>query len=103
MTLTEHGFFYADTERKNLTSFDTAPVGAFGVKLSGGPAEMRLTTTNGTLVIAGGVSLHMIELPEGWSLRTPDQHREVTVHQSGRSYQIAVAGKETVEFLLERK
>ena len=103
LTLTEHGFFYADTERKNLTSFDTAPVGAFGVKLSGGPAEMRLTTTNGTLVIAGGVSLHMIELPEGWSLRTPDQHREVTVHQSGRSYQIAVAGKETVEFLLERK
>ena len=103
MTLTEHGFFCEDGERQTLTSFAAAPVAAFGVKMSGGPAEVRLITTNGTLVIAGGVSQHTIELPEGWFLRTSDQHREVTVHQSGQSYQIGMARKEPVELVLERK
>ena len=103
MTLTEHGFVCANGESKNLTSFGADPVEAFGVKLSGGPAEVRLTTTNGTCVITGGVSTRTIELPAGWSLRTPDQHREVSVHQSGRTYQVDVTGKELVELVLERK
>ena len=103
LTLTEHGFVCENNECQTLTSFDAEPVAAFGVKLSGGPAEVRLTTTNGTLMIAGGVSPCTIELPEGWSLRTPDQLREATTHQSGRTYQVDVTRKEPVELVLERK
>ena len=103
LTLTEHGFFCENGASRNLTSFDTEPVTAFGVKLSGGPSEVCLTTTNGTLVIAGGVSPRTIELPGDWSLRTPDQHHEVTVHQSGRAYQIDGTRTEPIELVLERK
>ena len=103
VNLTEHGFVCENGASKNLTSFDTEPVEAFGVKLSGGPAEVRLTTTNGTLVIVGGGAPRTIELLEGWSLRASDHPGEMTIHQSGRSYQVDVTRKKPVELMLERK
>ena len=103
LTLTGHGFFCENGARKNLTSFDNESVAAFGIKFSGGPAEARMTATNGTFVICGASGTRALELPEGWSLRQPDKRRDVTVRQSGRVYQVDVTGKDPVELALERK
>ncbi len=102
LTLTAHGFSCENGDRKNLTSFDTEPMAAFGIKLQGGPAEAILSATNGTLTIIGDGNPRAIELPEGWSLQAPARSRAV-IEPHGRTYRVTVPGMEPVELSMERK
>ena len=103
LTLTGHGFSCENGGSRSLTSFGPEPVEGFGVKLSGGPAEVTLGASSGRLVITGSAGTRAIELPEGWSLRTQDLPVGTKVRPSGRAYQVDAPGPDPVELMLERK
>ena len=103
LTLTGHGFSCENGGSRNLTSFGPEPVEGFGVKLSGGPAEVTLGASSGRLVITGSAGTRAIELPEGWSLRTQDLPVGTKVRPSGRAYQVDATSPDPVELMLKRK
>jgi hypothetical protein len=103
LTLTANGFFCENGERKNLTSFGAEPVEAFGITLKGGPSEVWMASTNGTLQISGGEGDRTIKLPEGWSLRTPHSAANASVRKSEQSYEIDVTRPGAATWSLDRK
>jgi hypothetical protein len=98
LTLTTNGFFCENGNHKNLTSFGAEPMEMKGLRLAGGPAELVLAETGGTLTLSGAAGARAVRLPEEWAL--VDNH---LVKKAGDECTVIYEGKTPMTMKIERK
>ncbi|MHB9024244.1 MAG: hypothetical protein ACYC7E_08720 [Armatimonadota bacterium] len=68
LTLGENSCAVTRGARKSLTTYDDQPAEVSGMRVAGGPVEIILDATGGTLTCSGAPGPRKITLPAGWRL-----------------------------------
>jgi hypothetical protein len=71
-TLVSDAYYaYQGSQSTSLTTFNTAQASAFGIQVSGGPAEVQVAGATATISAHGPAGIRTIQIPGSWQVQAP--------------------------------